>query len=73
LPNHVKALIDVLSGRTGGFLLFNLLYGVVFAAHFAHFWRFSLTQNDTPHFSLMLLGLYRIWCGNRPWDVLHPL
>ena len=43
------------SKRATGFLLFNILYGWVFAAHFAHFSRFALEQDFSPHFSLILL------------------
>lgn len=62
LPNRVKALTGLLSRRTGGFLAFNLIYGVVFASHFTHFFRFSLTQNNTPHFALMLLVALCLMC-----------
>lgn len=44
-----------LSKRAMGFGLFTLLYGAVFMAHFVRLYRFSLTQNDVPHFSLILL------------------
>jgi len=53
--HRVKALTGLLSRRAGCFLLFNILYGVVFAAHFAQFFRFSLEQEYSPHFSLILL------------------
>jgi exosortase len=36
-------------------LLFNILYGSVFGAYFVQFFRFSLEQEYTPHFSLILL------------------
>lgn len=45
----------LLSKRAAGFGLFTLLYGVAFATHFVHLYRFSLTQKDVPHFSLILL------------------
>jgi exosortase len=36
-------------------LLFNLLYGVVFSAHLAYLFRFSLHQQHSPHVGLILL------------------
>ena len=62
-PHGVKALT--------GFLFFNLIYGVVFATHFAHFFRFSLTQNDTPHFSLILLVTAYLMYGRRREVLAH--
>jgi exosortase len=44
-----------LSKRAIGFFLFNILYGAVFAVYFVQFYRFSLEQDDTPHFSPILL------------------
>ena len=53
--NRGNAFTGLLSRRAGGFLLFNILYGCVFSAHFAHFFRFALEQEYSPHFSLILL------------------
>src|SRR5215510_7055291 len=62
LMNRVNALSGLLSRRAGFFLLFNILYGFVFAAHFAQFFRFSLEQEYSPHFSLILLvSLYLMY------------
>src|SRR5215475_7822010 len=62
LVNRVKALSGLLSRRAGFFLLFNILYGFVFSAHFAQFFRFSLEQEYSPHFSLILLvSLYLMY------------
>src|SRR5947209_1943301 len=62
LVNQVKALTGLLSRRAGFFLLFNILYGGVFSAHFAQFFRFSLEQAYSPHFSLILLvSLYLMY------------
>jgi len=36
-------------------LFFNVLYGTVFSTYFAQFFRFSLEQQYTPHFSLILI------------------
>src|SRR5712691_13348283 len=59
--HRVKALSGLLSRRAGVFLLFNILYGCVFSAHFAQFFRFSLEQEYSPHFSLILLvSLYLV-------------
>src|SRR5215510_14329988 len=55
LVNRAKAPSGLLSRRAGFFLLFNILYGFVFSAHFAQFFRFSLEQEYSPHFSLILL------------------
>jgi exosortase len=55
LLNRVKALPDLLSKRACLFLLFNLLFGVVFSAHLAHLFRFSLHQQHSPHVGLILL------------------
>src|SRR5215813_578005 len=55
LVNWVKAQTGLLSRHTGLFLLFNILYGLVFSAYFAQFFRFSLEQEYSPHFSLILL------------------
>ena len=55
LMHQIRALIGLLSKRASGFLLFNILYGSVFAAYFVQFFRFSLEQEYTPHFSLILL------------------
>jgi len=62
LVNRIKALSGLLSRRAGFFLLFNILYGFVFSAHFAQFFRFSLEQEYSPHFSLILLvSLYLMY------------
>src|SRR5215813_12213947 len=53
--NRGKALTGLLSRRTGCFLLFNILFGLVFSAHFAQFCRFAHEQEYAPHFSLILL------------------
>ena len=53
--NRVDAHAVLLSRRALGFLLFNILYGCVFAPHFVRFSRFSLGQDFAPHFSLILL------------------
>jgi exosortase len=55
LVNRVKVQTGLLSKRASVFLLFNALYGFVFSAHFAYFFRFSLEQEYAPHFSLILL------------------
>jgi exosortase len=55
LTHQLRALIGLLSKRASGFLLFNILYGSVFAVYFVQFFRFSLEQEYTPHFSLILL------------------
>lgn len=55
LMRHVRVLSRLWSRRVSGFLLFNVLYGIVFASYFAQFYRFSLAQEYTPHFSLILL------------------
>jgi exosortase len=55
LTHQLRALIGLLSKRASGFLIFNILYGSVFAAYFVQFFRFSLEQEYTPHFSLILL------------------
>jgi exosortase len=55
LTHRVRDLTGLLSKRAGGFLLFNILYGVIFSAYFAQFFRFSMEQEYTPHFSLILL------------------
>jgi exosortase len=55
LVDRLKALTGVLSKRARLFLLFNLLYGVVFSAHLAHLFRFSLHQQHSPHVGLLLL------------------
>src|SRR5438093_8999158 len=58
----VKAQTSLLSRRAGLFLLFNILYGFVFSAHFTQFFRFSLEQEYSPHFSLILLvSLYLMY------------
>ena len=60
--HRVRSLIGLLSKRATGFLLFNILYGSVFAAYFVQFFRFSLEQEYTPHFSLILLvSLYLMY------------
>ena len=62
LVNRIKALPGLLSKRARLFLLFNLLYGVVFSAHLAHLFRFSLHQEHSPHVGLILLVmLYLMW------------
>ena len=62
LTHRVKAPIGLLSRRASGFLLFNILYGSGFAAYFVQFFRFSLEQEYTPHFSLILLvSLYLMY------------
>src|SRR5215510_8921007 len=62
LVNRAKAPSGLLSRRAGFFLLFNILYGFVFSAHFAQFFRFSLEQEYSPHFSLILLvSLYLMY------------
>src|SRR5438105_961579 len=62
LVNQVKAPAGLPSRRVGLFLLFNTLYGFVFSAHFAQFFRFSLEQEYSPHFSLILLvSLYLMY------------
>src|SRR2546426_10774542 len=62
LVNRVKVPVGLLSKRAGVFLLFNTLYGFVFSAHFAQFFRFSLEQAYSPHFSLILLvSLYLMY------------
>ena len=53
--NRVDARAGLLSRRAIGFLLFNILYAGVFAAHFARFSHFALEQDFSPHFSLILL------------------
>jgi exosortase len=55
LLNCVKALLDLLSKRASFFFLFNILYGVVFSAHLASLFRFSLHQQYSPHVGLILL------------------
>ena len=55
LTHQLRALIGLLSKRASGFLIFNIFYGSVFAAYFVQFFRFSLEQEYTPHFSLILL------------------
>src|SRR5262245_34967167 len=55
LAYQVKALTGLLATRTSFFLLFNLLYGVVFATHLARLFYFSLHQQYYPHFGLLLL------------------
>lgn len=62
LTHDVKEQTGLLSKRGGGFLLFNILYGSVFSTYFAQFFRFSLEQTYTPHFSLILLvSLYLMY------------
>src|SRR5262249_45235209 len=53
--NRGKALIGLLSRRAGLFVLFSILFGLVFSAHFAQFYRFAHEQEYAPHFSLILL------------------
>ena len=66
LTHQVRALIGLLCTRASGFLLFNILYGSVFAAYFVQFFRFSLEQEYTPHFSLILLiSLYLMHARRR--------
>jgi exosortase len=61
-PRSEKGLVGPLSKRAGGFILFNIVYGLAFAAYFAQFFRFSLEQDYTPHFSLILLvSLYLLY------------
>jgi exosortase len=55
LRHRVREPAGLPSKRAGGFLLFNVFYGVVFSAYFVQFFRFSLDQEYTPHFSLILL------------------
>src|SRR5262245_55079889 len=60
--HQIRALIGLLSKRVIGFLLFNILYGSVFATYFVQFFHFSLEQEYTPHFSLILLvSLYLMY------------
>jgi exosortase len=62
LTHRVRELAGLMSKRAGGFLLFNILYGAVFAAYFVQFFHFSLEQEYTPHFSLILLvSLYLMY------------
>jgi exosortase len=62
LVHRVRGLVGPLSRRAVGFLLFNILYGFVFAASFVQFVRFSMGQDYTPHFSLILLvSLYLMY------------
>lgn len=62
LIHQIRALSGRLSKRASGFLLFNILYGCVFAAYAVQFFRFSLEQEYTPHFSLILLvSLYLMY------------
>src|SRR6266851_2561025 len=55
LANRGKVLTALLPKRAGYFLLSTILYGAVFSTHFAQFFRFSLEQQYSPHFSLILL------------------
>ena len=60
--HRVKAQMGRLSSHAGIFLLFNILYGIIFFAHFTQFFRFSLEQEYSPHFSLILLvSLYLLY------------
>jgi len=60
--NRGNALAGLLSKRAGGFLLFTILYGCVFAAHFTHLFRFSLEQQHYSHFSLIpLVSFYLMY------------
>ena len=62
LAHRVKALAGLLSKRASLFVLFNLLYGVVFATHLAHLFQFSPDQGHYPHLGLILLGsLYLLY------------
>jgi exosortase len=59
---QAKAQAGLLSKRTSLCLLFNIFYGIVFSAHFAQFFRFSLEQEYSPHFSLILfVSLYLMY------------
>jgi len=62
LVHLVKAQVGRLSRRAGFFLLFNILYGFVFSAYFIQFFRFSLEQEYSPHFSLILLVSLYLLC-----------
>jgi exosortase len=62
LTHQARALMGLLSKRTNGLILFHILYGSVFGAYFVRFFRFSLEQEYTPHFSLILLvSLYLMY------------
>jgi exosortase len=65
LTHRVRALTGRVSKRAVGFFLFNILYGAVFAAYFVQFYRFSLEQDYTPHFSLILLVSFYLMCARR--------
>lgn len=51
----MTSFISFCSTRTSFFILFNVLYGTLFSGHFVQFFHFSLEQEYTPHFSLILL------------------
>jgi len=55
LTDRVKALTGLHSKHVRCFLLFNLLFGVVFAAPLTRLFRFSLHQQYSPHVGLLLL------------------
>jgi hypothetical protein len=62
LADRVNALSDLSVKRLGLFMLFNVLYGTVFASHLAQLFRFSLDHQHYTHFVLVpLVSLYLIY------------
>jgi exosortase len=53
--NRLQALLGPSSRRTFLFVLFNLLFGAVFASHLVELFRFSLHQQHYSHFMLIPL------------------
>ena len=62
LADRVKALSGLPVKYIGFFVLFNILYGAVFASHLAQLFRFSLTQKHYSHFILVpAVSLYLLY------------